>query len=58
MMKAPGAVTSQPSVEMPPMLAMIVGIMKIPAPIMLPATSMVAGNKPICLTSDAIARHL
>jgi hypothetical protein len=33
------------------MLAMTVGIMKMPAPIMFPATSMVAGKRPIRLTS-------
>src|SRR5215469_6500957 len=55
MMKAPGAVTSQPSEDMLPMLAITVGIMKIPAPIMFPATSIVAGKRPICLVSDVIA---
>src|SRR5262245_8029845 len=55
MMNAPGTVTSQPSVATPPMLAMMVGIMKMPAPIMLPATSMVAGNSPILSSFEVIA---
>ncbi|MGH8598015.1 MAG: hypothetical protein ACREXT_15275, partial [Gammaproteobacteria bacterium] len=55
MTKAPGTATAQPSVAMLPTLAMIVGIMKIPAPIMLPATSIVAEVSPTRLALELIA---
>src|SRR4051794_14331389 len=56
MIKAPGAVMSHPRLAIPPMLAIVVGIMKMPAPIMFPATSMVAGKSPIRFSLGVMRR--
>ena len=48
---APIQVTTQPKIEMPPMVAKLAGSINTPLPIMLPATISVAATTPIFLPS-------
>ncbi len=52
---AQGTATNHPSSEIPPFGAMLAGIRNTPEPIMLPATSMVARNRPIRWPGEFIA---